>query len=168
MIDSHNIVYFLTYFIPAVVGVWVYMNKHNIIKVVLKLTNNALIQKIYDRSINQDIALLVNRSEDIDHGLKYIENNESAKNIYIVHVAQDDAKSIVWENIITCLPALDKLGMFRDFSLIPIKLTGVFGPTIVEKLHNEYHIQYNNMFMGSVKKHHHFEYSELHGIRIIM
>lgn len=175
-IDPHNLDYFLIYFIPTIIVVFGMVFEDDLFKVALRLTEkfppiyNYIAEHFKDLTEGEFVAFIhhPNKLHDI---LEYINRNETAWNITLVHCNNSDKHYYdkAYKEIQQILPQLQRAGAYTHFNINLLYKDKPFGPEIIQEISKELHIRKNRILIGSIhEKIHPFEYSDLGGVRIIL
>ncbi len=173
-IDTNNVLYFAIYFIPVILIVEAIVFQDLNIRILKRLTKRIKpIHKYLDnhfQDIKEDkIVAFVNHVERLHPLLSYINSNETAWNIQLVHCAnwdnKDDRKR--FGEIKEAIPYLQKAGAFPYFKIKIDYIETPFGPEAVEQVAKKYKVRTNRIMIGSIHKFHSFDYNELGGVRIV-
>ena len=175
-IDRRNATFFLTYFIPAMVLVFsiifqkdLYENLSNIFAW-CKPISGFFRRKFFIAS-RERVYVFVHRTEALFRILEYINNNEGAHNVTIVHCADGvhaDHHPERKKEIEEILPFIRKAGVFPHLNIEFEYTPKPFGPDAIHTFALEHSVPNNKIFIGSIHDFHAFEYSDLGGVRIIL
>ncbi|MFZ5447947.1 MAG: APC family permease [Thermodesulfobacteriota bacterium] len=175
IIDYRFLLYFMVYFIPAVLLVGVMYSRIPIYKAVLTLINEAferlfiwrstVIDKITDIT-NIRLVLFVRggRLYRLSKAFEYIAQNESSQKITVVRLyatfnqAEDDEMK-------NSLKIMEEL--YPDLRIDYFSRQGYFGPAIVDSIAEELKVPKNNIFIGAPEEKHRFSVEDLGGVRVI-
>lgn len=163
-----NLKVFLQYFFPAMVFVFIMLNRIVLLKMILsfvKKINSSIIHSIND-IVSQEFVFFTkgDNLSNLNNVMRYIEDNEHTRKIKIVTVLREGEK---------CSDELMKdiefLGreypkIIIDFKVIHDK----FGPKLIHRLSEEWNIPINFMFIGSPGDTFPYRIEELGGVRLIM
>ncbi len=173
-IDKSNIIYFGIYFIPVILIVEGIVFQDVNIRILRRLTSRIkpLHRYLTDHfeDITEDrIVAFVNHVERLHPLLSYINSNETAWNITLVHCANHDRKDDHerFNEIKEALPYLQKTGAFPYFKIECDYLDMPFGPEAIIEVANKYKVRPNRIMIGSIHHFHPFDYDELGGVRIV-
>ncbi len=190
--QPRNVVVFLQYFIPTILFMAIMLNRTVLLKFLINLVQYLFnpIRKLIDNS-NLEIPLrkaviMINRGlqnsihkiteqefvfftkgdnvANLNQVMTYIRNNEHTKRIKIVTVLKEGEE--VQQNLITDIDVLDRMYPEIDIEFVQIK--DKFGPALIERLSNEWHIPANFMFVGSPGDKFPYRIEELGGVRLII
>ncbi|OAQ41753.1 amino acid permease [Pedobacter psychrophilus] len=190
--EPRNVVVFLEYFIPTILFLVIMLNRTTLLKFLINFIQYlfAPIKKAIDNSnlevplrravvsisrnlqkninrINQQEFVFFTKGDNVanlNHVMNYIRNNEHTKKIRIVTILKEGEK--VAENLETDINVLDR--MYPEIDIHFIKLMDKFGPELIDKLSNEWHIPPNFMFIGSPGDRFPYRIEELGGVRLII
>ncbi len=175
IIDYRFVLYFMVYFIPAVLIVGIMYYRIPIYKAVLILVNEAferlfvwrstIIDKITDIT-NIRLVLFVRggRLYRLSKAFEYIAQNESSQKVTVVRLystfeqADDD-------EMIQSLKIMEEL--YPGLKIAYLARQGHFGPAIVDSIAKELQVPKNNIFIGAPESKHRFSVEDLGGVRVI-
>lgn len=170
--DNFNI--FLSYFIPVMIIVAIILYQDVIIGALEKATKNmkfanAALHAIFDEIVKDQIVVFVSSVSRLFSILEYVDRNESGRNIVLVHCKPlpGDSRDANIEEIEETLMHLRKANVYPHFKIRVISKDKTFGPEVVDEVARELKVNKSKVFIGSVHKHHPFEYSDFGGARII-
>ncbi len=177
-IDPRNFEYFATYFIPAIIVVFVTIYLDVVISVIMKYTKGIptvynYLQKQYEHLTNDGKFVVffhhLNRLHTI---FEYIDRNEVGRTIYLVHCNNNEPKQPnrnvkKFDELKDILPMLKRAGVFPELNIIPVFVNKPFGPKVIDEVAKKYGIRKNRVLIGSIHEEHKFDYEELGGVRII-
>lgn len=163
-----NFKVFISYFIPAIIFVYIMLNRIAILKLLLKMVkyvNTNVIQTI-NAIVSQEFVFFTkgDNLENLNKVMLYIRENEHTKKVKIVTVLKEGDKIAE-----TLAQDIEFLG--REYPAIDIDfkvLHDTFGPDLIAKLSNEWKIPVNFMFIGSPGDKFPYRIEELGGVRLIM
>ncbi len=175
VLDYHNFIFFLDYFIPTLLLVLVMYLRIPLLKSVLTLANYIMTKILVWRSfIIDNITAITDqrvmvftrggRLNRLHEAFDYIMKNESSRRVLLVHLygspEEDDSKKIEegLKPLREIFPALR-----IDF----VARQGAFGPEMIDSLSREFNIPKNNIFIGAPEEKHAFSVQDLGGVRII-
>ncbi len=169
--DFENVGYFLQYFIPIYFFVSCFVYRDYLVGYFVKRFSFKWLQNIWNVISKEKYVAFVHDPKNLYSILKYIDINESGKNVIIVNCNdKDDPENDEFsEQFSKIIPALKQAGVFYpnlDFSLH--FEDGKFGPEMVDTVAKKLMIPKNNIFIGSIHDHHNFDYNQLGGVRIVM
>ena len=173
------LVVFLQYFVPAILIIYLFLKRKEVIHYLL-----AYVTKIFDtlqkisvfsrfhltnemRKLNKQPFVYFTKGDDIailNKVIIYVNENEITQKLKIVTVLQKEYQ--LSETFVRDLEALDRA--YPDLKIEYIKLPGVFGPEIIDRLSKEWGIPHNFMFIGSPGDHFPHRVSDLGGVRLII
>ena len=178
-----NVRIFLTYFIPAIILISVLLNRVSILrvslnvviyifkyfkdwflKIIARLNNliNAInVQQFVYFAKRDNIAVL-------NKVMLYIKNNESTKNLKIVHVVDPSKKdeTVFIKDFKKVVEIIDE--EYPEIEVTGEIVEGVFGPALIKKLCKQWQIPINFMFIASPGDHFPYRVEELGGVRLII
>ncbi len=174
-IDYRNFLYFLYYFMPALMLVLVMYLRIPILRSFLVVVNNVMtrilawrhaiierIQKITD----QRIILFARGGQlrRLNQAFQYIVKNESSRHVVLVHLYNDPSQNEE-EEIRESLKVLREI--YPELKVELVVREGVYGPEIIDQLSKEYKVPKNNIFVGAPEQKHSFSIQDLGGVRVI-
>jgi amino acid transporter len=170
IIDSRNVVFFLIYFVPAILIVYSIIYKKDLIKSLKKAFKFIVpvyewLQKVYLETINAKFYVFIHHRSRLHNILEYISRNENGHNIVLVHCKNgDDGEK---DRIEQLIPYLKEAGVYPDFNIEFEYIDNNFSPDVVDEFATRKGINKNRIFIGSIHEDHSFDYDELGGVRII-
>jgi amino acid transporter len=175
ILDIRNLGFFLMYFIPAFLLVRTYMARHYLTIFFHKVLkhNHGLqkaIESLFHSFTKGKYILFIHRPDRLFEALKYIDLNETGRNIVVVHCQDkdDEINHETWNQLQILVPLLPEAGVFPHLKLQLEQLPGKFGPGIIDKASETFKVTKNRIFIGSIHHYHPFDYDELGGVRIIV
>ena len=175
IIDYKNLIFFLQYFMPAILLVVMMYLRIPLLKAILQVLNNVMTRLLVWRSIVVDrINVITNQKvvvftrggnmSRLHDALTYIRHNESSRSIVVFHLFNepDDDESDAIEK---CLETLGQI--FTNLKIEFYSRRGRFGPEIIETVSRDYDVAVNNIFIGAPEEKHNFSIQELGGVRVI-
>ena len=180
--DPHqpsNFSVFLEYFIPAIIFVYVMLNRITILKAVLSILKyisdniRKLVLHMHDKiyglidEINSQEFVFFTKGDNIatlNKVMQYIERNEQTKKLKVVTVYEDEKQ--IPDNLMTDLDVLDR--EYPNIDIEFVKIKGKFGPELIKELSKKWKIPINFMFIGSPGDHFPYRIEELGGVRLII
>jgi len=175
LLDYHNFLFFLEYFIPTLFLVLVMYLRIPILKSVLTLANYVMTRILVWRTViidnitaitDQQVMVFTRggRLDRLHEAFDYIMKNESSRRVLLVHLynsPEEDETGIIEEGLKPLrqiFPALRIEFLAREAK---------FGPEIIDSLSREFGIPKNNIFVGAPEQKHPFSVQDLGGVRII-
>lgn len=174
LIDPHNLIYFLVYFIPAVFLVISMVYRDYILESVLLAVRRFrplydLIDPLFEHVIRPRIILFAHHPHKLYRSLEYIRKNETSRNITVVFCkGEDENTQLLIRKFLQYLETFKEAGIFPNLNIqfeIEEKMT--FGPELVKAYAARYKTTRNNIFIGSIHDSHEFSFDQLGGVRII-
>ncbi len=176
LIDPRNVVFFLFYFIPALVLVMLMIYRDFVLQWLVQVTKpvkslQQLMYRLFERETKPKIIVFAHTPAKLYKSLLYIQKNETSRNILVVHCTKpknSNRGEPVVENFYQYIQVFKEAGVFPQFNidlLVDNELT--FGPDTVRKYANRFRVSLNNVFVGSIHEIHNFSFEELGGVRII-
>lgn len=178
--EPSNLRIFGEYFIPAMIFVGIMLNRIALLDMlmrfiellfvpILKLVTitNEKIRKTIDRIQSQEFVFFTrgDNLSNLNKVLLYIKANEHTQKIKIVTVCpgKDDE---VAEKLDKDIDFLDR--EYPDIEIEFIRITGEFGPDLINRLSKQWKIPVNFMFIGSPGDRFPYRVEELGGVRLII
>jgi len=174
-----NLAIFLIYFIPAISFIIIMLNRTLLLKLTLKILDaifdpirnffnntDAKIERILNQ-INNQVFVYFTKDDDVEvlnKVMQYIQHNEHTKRLKIVSAYGEG--EIATPQFLSDIDVLD-----REYPAIKIEyveLREEFGPTLIQKLSEEWNVPPNFMFIGSPGDHFPYKIEELGGVRLII
>lgn len=172
------LVVFLQYFVPAIVLMYVLLNRMVILQYLLIIVNSLLdsvrqiavssnqyLSRIIRQLTEQEFVYFT-KGDDIsvlNKVIMYVEENEITKKLKIVTVLQDG--QVISPEFLNDLKVLDRA--YPDIAIDYIQLEGTFGPELIRKLSKEWDIPANFMFISSPGDRFSHRVADLGGVRLI-
>ncbi len=175
LIDYHNFIFFLDYFIPTVLVVGIMYMRVPILASLLNAANYFMTKILLWRSViideitsltNQRVMLFARggRLDRLHKAFMYVMKNESSRRVLLVHLYKSKEENEQKE-IEKALHALKQI--FPELEVELVVKQGTFGPEMIDALSKEYQIPKNNIFIGAPEEKHPFSVQDLGGVRII-
>ncbi len=179
LLDYHSFLMFLDYFVPAFILISIMLGRVTILNAFLFLARSLLkffIKRMNATSlairaqiekINSQQIVFFSRGDNLanlNKAMLYVQQNEHTNRIKVVTVVprlEDIVPSLEKD-----LAVLDEIYPEIDIEFVP--LTGSFGPELIQKLSEEWHIPPNLMFIGSPGNHLIYGLADLGGVRLII
>ncbi|MGQ9688372.1 MAG: APC family permease [Desulfobaccales bacterium] len=175
IIDYRFLLYFMVYFIPAVLVVGIMYSRIPIYKAILMLINEAferlfvwrstIIDKITDIT-NIRLVLFVRggRLYRLAKAFEYIAHNESSRKITVVRLygTLNEAEEAEMKQSLKIMEEL-----YPDLQISYLSRQGHFGPAMVDSIAKELNVPKNNIFIGAPEEKHRFSLEDLGGVRVI-
>jgi hypothetical protein len=178
-LHSDYLVVFLQYFIPAILIIYMFLKRKVVIHYLLIYANSifATIQKasVFSRfhltkemrKLNRQPFIYFTKGDNIailNKVIQYVQENEITQKLKIVTVLQKEEH--LSATFVRDFEALDRA--YPDIKIEYIKIPGVFGPEIIDKLSKEWNIPHNFMFIGSPGDRFPHRLEDLGGVRLII
>lgn len=174
LIDPHNVVYFLTYFIPALFLVLGMIYRDYILSWLVSAFNwfpwlDRKIEPWFQHVIRPKIILFAHHPHKLYKSLEYIRKNETSRNITVVFCKEKGEESgVLVKKMKHYIDCFAEANVFENLNInLVVEEELPFGPDAVKAYANRYHIQRNNIFIGSIHDEHDFTFEQLGGVRII-
>ncbi len=119
------------------------------------------------RKLNRQVFVYFTKGDDIsilNKVIIYVQENEITRNLKIVTVLNEEQH--LSEDFLRDFETLDRA--YPDIKIEYIKINGVFGPELIDKLCSEWNIPKNFMFISSPSDHFTHRVSDLGGVRLII
>jgi len=172
-IDKQNLLFFLVYFIPAVLIVLVIVYQDYAARYILRLTKNIpilhrFIGRQFEDMTDGKFLVFIHHVNRLYTILNYINKNETGWNIVLVHCHNIDKKEDkAYRELEEALPKLKEAGVFPHLNIDLVHKKAEFGPEIIRQTAKEFKIRLNRVLIGSIHHEHPYDYDELGGVRII-
>ncbi len=172
-INSGNLVYFALYFIPAALVVCGIIYLDYILRFLLKITTHTAFIHRYVQEHFADITqgkfvAFINHIDKLYPTLRYINRNETGREVFIVHCKEPGQKHDPHcTDIHSAITFMQKAGVLTHLNITSLCKHKRFGPETILDISKELRIRPNRIFIGSIHSFHAFNYEELHGVRII-
>jgi len=177
LIDPKNLVFFLMYFLPAVIMVLAMIFRDYVGEWLAKFTRpvpflHKYALQLLEHVTKPKIIVFAHTPQKLFKSLDYIHKNETSRNIIIVYCTQVlNGK----ENVAERTEQFDQyIKWFKEARIFPqfclelvVDDEMTFGPEIVRKYATRFRINLNNVFVGSIHDKHEFTFEDLGGVRII-
>jgi amino acid transporter len=173
------LVVFLQYFVPSVVIIYILLKRNNILQYMLVVIESFLdslkrlavqsqlkLEKTIARLINQQFIYFTKEDDIsvINKVMIYVSENEITRKLKIVTVLKEGEE--VSAEFLEDIKVIDRA--YPDIDIEFISIHGLFGPTLIKKLSEEWKIPVNFMFISSPSDHFPYKVSELGGVRVII
>lgn len=174
IINPHNLLYFLVYFVPAIIVVTAMIYRDYILEYVLTFLKpvtslQKLVQPLFDYVVKTRIILFAHDPSKLFASLDYIRRNETSRRIAIVYCTPHKRHSEeIIEQFQQYTEFFKSASIFPNFTLdLVVEQEMAFGPEAIKAYASRYRIGRNNVFIGSIHDSHDFSFEELGGVRII-
>ncbi|MBP9700664.1 APC family permease [Candidatus Woesebacteria bacterium] len=174
LIDPKNLVYFLTYFIPAIALVMTMIFRDYVLEALLHAVEQFpflynRVRPWFEHVIRPRIILFAHHPHKLYHSLEYIRKNETSRNITVVFCKESGERSeVLLQKFEQYIATFKEASVFENLSIsLVVEEQQTFGPEVVKAYANRYRIQRNNVFIGSIHDSHDFSFEQLGGVRII-
>ncbi len=173
------LIVFLQYFIPAILIIYMLLSRKIILQYLLDVVTGffdvvkrwAVISRLqitrYLKKLSEQEFVYFTKGDDIsvlNKVMIYVQENEITTKLKIVTVLKEGQE--ILPSFISDLKVLDRA--YPDIDIEFIKLNGIFGPPLIQKLCKEWKIPTNFMFISSPGNKFSHHISELHGVRLII
>ena len=131
----------------------------------MAIISNRYLKKLHHR-INAQEFVFFTKGDNVailNKVMQYVQDNETTKRLKIVNIKKEGENN---ELLRHDMEVLDRA--YTDIDVEFLEIVGVFGPEIIDKLSNEWHIPKNFMFIGSPGDRFSYRVAELGGVRLIM
>jgi hypothetical protein len=102
----------------------------------------------------------------INRALQYIEDNEEARCVRVVHVYDEERTPRTPYDFVHCVQTLDSV--YPKVRMDCVLVRGEFGPAMIDHIARKLSVPINCMFMNCPKEEFRFTLDELKGVRIIL
>lgn len=176
---SDYLVVFLRYFIPSITILYLLLKRKLILQYLLiivtgffdKLKRWAALSRYHItrkiRQLSEQQFVYFTKGDDIaklNKVMMYVEENEITTRLKIVTVLKEGQE--VSPEFLSDLKVLDRA--YADLDIEFVQLKGSFGPELIERLCNEWHIPPNFMFISSPGNKFPHRIADLHGVRLVI
>lgn len=163
--------YFLLYFVPAVALSFGIMYRAGAYRTLARLFRHVKkLKKFFDKKANtaasDHVYIFVHHIRRLYRILRYVHENESGHRVTLIHCRQ--GRDLLGRELKRVIEELRLSGFFPHFKIRIECLDERFGPEAVDAYARAHHIARNKIFIGSIHKHHKFNYEEFGGVRIIL
>ena len=173
------LVIFIQYFVPAVVLMFVLLNRNKILQYAMVLMDSFfdLLKKLsiagrqylkrYLLKLSHQEFVYFTKGDDLsvlNKVIIYVIENEITNKLKIVTVTNDHRK--VEQSFLDDLAVLDRA--YPELDIEFVELHGVFGPELIRKLSKEWRIPANYMFISSPGDRFAHKVADLGGVRLII
>ncbi|MBC6990765.1 APC family permease [Hymenobacter sp. BT491] len=178
-IHPDYLVVFLQYFVPAIVIVYVMLNRMVILNLALiaaeslaeHLPRFSRVSRVVVRRQLRELAkqefVFFTKGDNVanlNKVMTYVVENEFTNRLKIVTLLKDGERYS--EELLTDIDVLDRA--YDQIEVEFVSLNGEFGPELINKLSYEWQIPKNFMFIGSPGDRFPYQISELGGVRLII
>jgi hypothetical protein len=179
IVHPEYLVVFLQYFIPAIIIVFILLNRKYVLQYLLIIVRSfvdsfqrqarvgevVISKKIH--KLGQQEFVYFSKADDIsalNKAILYVQENEITRKLNIVTVVNENRQ--VTKAFMDDFDALDRA--YPDIKLKYKQIEGVFGPELIERLSTEWKIPTNFMFISSPGDRFTYRLADLKGVRLIM
>ncbi|MGE5042066.1 MAG: APC family permease [Candidatus Levyibacteriota bacterium] len=173
-INPGNLLYFMLYFVPSILVVLAFVYLDLTIHILQRITRPLPVLRRYFEQNFEDvtderIVAFINHADRLHSILSYIDRNETAHNVTLVHCENwDNANDRErYHEIMDLIPHLIKAGVFPHLRINHEYINIPFGPEAVDHVSKKLKVRKNRIMIGSIHHFHEFDYSDLGGVRII-
>jgi amino acid transporter len=178
-IHPDYLIVFLQYFLPAMVLIYVMLNRIGILNLILAAANSFAEQsprfsrlarlKLRQllRELHQQEFVFFTKGDNVSNLNKvmaYVVENEFTTKLKIVTLLRPG--ETYSQDLLTDIRVLDRA--YEQIEVDFVTLEGKFGPELIDKLSEEWQIPKNFMFIGSPGDQFPYHISELGGVRLII
>ncbi|MBC6606406.1 APC family permease [Hymenobacter sp. BT188] len=178
-IHPDYLVVFLSYFLPAMVLIYVMLNRIGILNLILAAANSFAEQsprfsrlvrlKLRQmlRELHQQEFVFFTKGDNVSNLNKvmaYVVENEFTTKLKIVTLLRPG--ETYPQDLLTDIRVLDRA--YDQIEVDFVSMEGKFGPELIDKLSQEWQIPKNFMFIGSPGDQFPYHVSELGGVRLII
>lgn len=174
LIDPHNLVFFLTYFVPGLAVVVLMIYRDYFLDWAVQWTKGIpFLQRIvvrwFNHAVNPRIILFAHHPRKLYPALEYIRKNETSRNITVVYCEHDNhSKDDFRLEFRHFIDMFTKANIFPNFKLdLVVEKELMFGPELIKTYASRYKLTRNYIFIGSIHDSHDFNFEDLGGVRII-
>ncbi|HSR89067.1 MAG TPA: APC family permease [Candidatus Udaeobacter sp.] len=171
-VDHQNVMYFLIYFIPAILIVMTMLFKRDFLLTVGHIVGFIPKLKQYingriDLITESHYYVFLHDMSNIFPALEYINRNENGKNVTFVH-CQDKDQVNLCDDVLESVRVFKKSGVFPHMNINCNHIDKKFGPETVREFTEQNNISPSKVFIGSIHETHEFDYQDFGGVRIIL
>jgi amino acid transporter len=178
-LHPEHLVIFLQYFIPAVITIYILLNRKQIMQYMLIVVTSffdivkrlAAVSRLqiakYIQRLSRQEFVYFTKGDDIsvlNKVIIYVQENEITTRLKIVTVLKDSEE--VSRAFLSDLEVLDRA--YSEIDIEFIQLRGVFGPELIQQLSKQWNIPVNFMFISSPGNKFPHSISDFHGVRMII
>jgi len=173
------LVVFLQYFVPAVVVLFLLLNRKSLLRMSLvvidsffntvsnlaRISRIRVTQKMHQLSKQQFVYFSKADSiASLNKVLMYVQENEGANRLKIVTVLKEGQE--LHNDFLRDIEVLDRA--YPEIHIDFIQLEGIFNPALINRLSKEWNIPINFMFIASPGNKFPYKIAELGGVRLII
>ncbi len=177
--NPSNFMVFLEYFIPTLTFVYIMLNRTVLLKALIGVIHyiadpllrtiqkmNLKIQRTIDKINSQEFVFFSKGDNlaNLNKVMLYVLRNEQTRKIKVVTVLKEGEE--IPESLKRDIEFLDRAYPEIDIELV--KVTGTFGPELIQELSKKWNILPNFMFIGSPSDKFPYNIDELGGVRLII
>lgn len=171
-VDKQNVVYFLIYFVPAILIVMIMLFKLDFLTTMSSVFGFVpKIKEQINRKINSiaeaHYYVFLHDMINIYPALDYINRNENGKNVTFIHCKDNDRPSLC-DEVNESLRIFKKSGVFTRMNVDCDFIDQKFSPETVHAFAEQKNISLSKVFIGSIHETHSFDYQDFGGVRIIL
>jgi hypothetical protein len=178
-LHPEHLVIFLQYFIPAVITIYILLNRKQIMQYMLIVVTSffdivkrlAAVSRLqiakYIQRLSRQEFVYFTKGDDIsvlNKVIIYVQENEITTRLKIVTVLKDNEE--VSRAFLSDLEVLDRA--YSEIDIEFIQLKGIFGPELIQQLSKQWNIPVNFMFISSPGNKFPHSISDFHGVRMII
>ncbi len=174
LINQQNLIYFLTYFLPALILVIIMIYRDYILEWIDQALSpikvlKRLVDPLFEHVINSRIILFAHEPSKLYQSLEYIRRNETSRRITIVFCRKRaDSANRKIERFRDYVHWFKEANIYPHFDLsFIVEEELAFGPETIKAYANRFKIGHNNVFIGSIHQEHNVNFEDLGGVRII-
>lgn len=176
---SQYLVFFLNYFVPAMVIIYLFLRRNELLQYMLVLANSFFdsLQKLAHKSrvglkrairkLSGQEFVYFTKGDDIsilNKVMIYVQQNEITRRLKIVTVVNEEKK--ISEGFLQDFEVLDRA--YPEIKIEFIQIKGEFGPELINKLSEDWKIPHNFMFISSPSDRFSHRVEDLGGVRLII
>ncbi|MCB0700849.1 MAG: APC family permease, partial [Chitinophagaceae bacterium] len=178
-LHSDYLVFFLQYFVPAILIIYLFLRRNQIIQYLLIVANSffdslqrvALISRFHLKKTLRKLSgqefVYFTKGDDIsvlNKVMIYVSQNEITRKLKIVTVVNEEQE--VSEQFIRDFEVLDRA--YPEIKIEFIQKKGQFGPEMIQQISKEWGIPVNFMFISSPSNRFTHRVEDLGGVRLII
>lgn len=177
--NPHYLVVFLQYFVPAILVIYLFLRRNEILQYLLIVVNSivdtleriSLLSRLHIkkaiRKLSAQEFVYFTKGDDIsvlNKVMIYVQENEITRRLKIVTVVNEEQE--VSPKFMIDFEVLDRA--YPEIKIEFIQIEGVFGPQLIEELSKKWKIPQNFMFISSPSDRFTHRLEELGGVRLII
>lgn len=171
LLDNRNVLFFLTYFIPAVLLTISVIYKRDAYAFAKKIfwwipPMHRFFESRYRAALADHVYAFVHSRSNLARILGYIHKNENAHHVTLLHCQATGHSQA--DELHRLTRSIQTAGFYPELEIHVMNLEDEFGPRVINSFSKKYNVDKNKVFIGQIHEHHSFAYEELGGVRIIL